>query len=157
MRAINRREWLAGAGGTAVLVLLGGVAAAAGKPAQSLPKITMFKTPSCGCCGKWAEAAIAAGFEVDTVPAPDMGVVKTRLKVPDSVLSCHTSVVDRYVVEGHVPIDAIKRMLRARPDIRGIGVAGMPIGSPGMEVPGQKAEAFQVLAFDESGKTRPFA
>lgn len=148
-------------GGLAAVALAGvaglaGVRAATASANGNRPRVMMFKDPNCGCCGKWADAAEAAGFSVETVSAPDMASVKARLGVPAAVSSCHTSVVDRYVVEGHVPLDAVRSMLRARPDIRGIAVGGMPIGSPGMEIPGQPAEKFTVMAFTAEGKVSAF-
>lgn len=83
--------------------------------------------------------------------------MKRRLGVPRSLQSCHTAVVDGYVVEGHVPADVIDRLLRERPAVVGLAVPGMPVGSPGMEVPGQAAERYQVMAFDRSGRTTVYA
>ena len=119
-------------------------------------KLTMYKDPNCGCCGKWADAARAAGFDVSVVPAADIYAVKAKLGVPDDLASCHTSIVGRYVVEGHVPLDSVKRLIQQRPDIKGIAVPGMPVGSPGMEVPSGEKEPFKVMAFDAAGKVGVF-
>ena len=150
----------ASAGG---LLLLGVAAPALGKAARApaLPKITMYRNPSCGCCLGWAEAARKAGFTVAVSETDDIMAVKSRLGVPAEVTSCHTSVAAGYVIEGHVPLDAVKKLLRSKPKIKGIGVAGMPAGSPGMEVHGHghghAAEPINVMAFDAAGKLRPFA
>lgn len=148
--------------GTALigLALLGCSQESNGKPVAkaraALPKLTMYKDPNCGCCGKWGDAAKAAGFQLTVAETADMSAIKTKLGVPDELLSCHTSVAGPYVIEGHVPLDAVKRLLARRPKIRGIGVAGMPIGSPGMEVPGRPAQAIKVMAFDASGNISAF-
>lgn len=87
----------------------------------------------------------------------DLAPVKRRLGVPPALQSCHTAVVEGYVIEGHVPADLIDRLLRERPSVVGLAVPGMPVGSPGMEAPGQAAERYQVLAFDQKGRTTVFA
>lgn len=159
MDKLGRRELIGGASALAGVALLGFGTGALGKStakSAALPKITMYKDPNCGCCGKWGEAAKAAGFALATVHSSDMAAVKERLGVPDSLLSCHTSTVGGYVVEGHVPLPAVKRLLRSKPRIRGIAVAGMPIGSPGMEVPGRAADPLTVMAFNRDGKVMRF-
>lgn len=87
----------------------------------------------------------------------DLAPVKRRLGVPPALQSCHTAVVEGYVIEGHVPADLIDRLLRERPSVVGLAVPGMPVGSPGMETPGQAAERYQVLAFDQKGRATVFA
>lgn len=124
--------------------------------AEALPEVVMHKDPNCGCCGKWAEHLEANGFKVKTVYERDMEAVKKRLGVPQRLTSCHTARVGSYIVEGHVPADSIKRLLREKPAVRGVATPGMPVGSPGMEVPGVKAEAYEVISFDRAGKTRVF-
>ena len=119
-------------------------------------RMTMYKDPNCGCCGKWADAARAAGFDVSIVPTPDIHAVKAKLGVPDELVACHTTIAGKYVIEGHVPLDAVKRLLQQRPNIKGIAVPGMPLGSPGMEVPGGEKQPFKVLAFGGPGKIRVF-
>ena len=117
---------------------------------QALPKIVVFKTEGCGCCNGWVEHLQAAGFEVDARNVTDLMSVKRDAGVPGSNASCHTALVDGYVVEGHVPAAVIKRMLAERPDIAGVAVPGMPTGSPGMEGPG--ARPYDVLTFDRQGR-----
>jgi hypothetical protein len=89
--------------------------------------------------------------------ANDLAPIKQKLGVPRALQSCHTAVVEGYVIEGHVPADLVDRLLRERPSIAGLAVPGMPIGSPGMEVPGRPSERYTVLAFDRSGRTTPYA
>ena len=110
--------------------------------------VTVYKAPTCPCCSGWVRHAQRAGFTVvlrDTL-AEALPAVARRLGVPDSIPSCHTSVVGGYVVQGHVPIAAVERLLAERPKIVGIGVAYMPLGSPGMEA-GGRTEPFDVIAF----------
>ena len=98
----------------------------------------------------------ANGFRVEAVDTDDLAPVKRRHRVPDALSACHTALVEGYVVEGHVPAATIQRLLRERPTIAGIAVPGMPAGSPGMEVAGQPAQHYDVIAFDRDGKTRIF-
>ena len=117
--------------------------------------ITVFRDPNCGCCSLWAEHARRAGYDVRVTDHPDMASIKQRYGVPTELTSCHTSLVGGYVVEGHVPVEDIARLLRERPtDIRGIGVGGMPTGSPGMESPNGTKEPYDVVAFGADGRTR---
>jgi hypothetical protein len=129
--------------------------AAAFASAEGLPEVVMHKDPNCGCCGKWAEHLEANGFRVKTVMESDMETVKRRLGVPQRLASCHTAKVGPYVIEGHVPASAIKRLLRERPVVKGLSVPGMPLGSPGMEVPGRK-DSYDAVSFDALGRTRVF-
>lgn len=124
--------------------------------AETLPKMTVTRDPNCGCCGGWVTHVKAARFPVEVVEATDLAPLKTRLGVPDALTSCHTAEVGNYVVEGHVPADAIKRLLAERPQATGLAVAGMPIGSPGMEVSGTPPETYEVVLFG-SGQQRVFA
>jgi hypothetical protein len=97
------------------------------------------------------------GFAVESNDLYDLAPVKAEHHVPAALQSCHTAIVDGYVIEGHVPAAEIERLLAERPDIVGIGVAGMPIGSPGMEVQGAAAQPFDVIAWDRNGQTQVFA
>ena len=106
--------------------------------AATHPHVTMFKSPTCGCCGKWAEYMREAGFHVQEQSLEDMTAKKDELGGPDNLRSCHTAVVDGYVVEGHVPVDAITKMLHDKPKTKGIAVPGMPMDSPGMMGDGQE-------------------
>lgn len=97
------------------------------------------------------------GFAVESNDLYDLAPVKAKHHVPQTLQSCHTAIVDGYVIEGHVPAAEIERLLAERPDIVGIGVAGMPIGSPGMEVQGAAAQPFDVIAWDRNGQTQVIA
>jgi hypothetical protein len=98
-----------------------------------------------------------SGFAVKSENRTSLQPIKVRHGVPATLESCHTALVGGYVVEGHVPADLIVRLLRERPPVAGLGVPGMPVGSPGMEVPGRAPDRYQVYAFDRSGKTTVFA
>ena len=117
----------------------------------ALPLVTVHKSPYCGCCVKWIEHMQAAGFEVKVVDTDDMTPVKQRVGVPPGKGSCHTAEVDGYFVEGHVPADDVKRMLAEKPQARGIVVPGMPMGSPGMEMPDGHVQAYDVQLIDKDG------
>lgn len=121
---------------------------------QGAPLVTTFKSPTCGCCADWEDHLREEGFSVRSIETHDMGSIKAEAGVPNGLGSCHSAHVEGYVVEGHVPAGAIRKLLSERPEgVHGIAVPGMPIGSPGMEVPGRAAESFDVIAFDERGRT----
>lgn len=126
---------------------------------QSLPLISVYKSPTCGCCSKWVEHLRQSGFVVKTTMLTDaqLAAFKAQQRVPAQVHSCHTALVDGYVIEGHVPSADIRRLLRERPAIAGLAVAGMQRGSPGMEVFGAPPQTYSVLAFDKQGTLRVFA
>jgi len=117
------------------------------------PQMTVYKSATCGCCSKWVEHMQANGFDVKTINVDDIDKVKRERGVPADAASCHTGIVNGYVVEGHVPADAVLKVLKEKPAIAGIAVPGMPMGSPGMEVPGGQKDAFNIVAFDKAGKT----
>ena len=120
--------------------------------ARGLPTVAVTKDPSCGCCAKWVDHLRQAGFTVTVTEGP-VTAVKARLGVPRELASCHTALVDGYVVEGHVPADAIKRLLAERPNGTGLAVPGMPAGSPGMEVEGRDPATYAVILFGPEGRT----
>jgi hypothetical protein len=132
-----------------------GIAATQQKAAG--PLVEVFKSPTCGCCSQWVEHLRANGFTVRTTDLNNLAEIKKARGVPEQVQSCHTAVVNGYVVEGHVPAADVQRLLKEKPAIAGIAVGGMPIGSPGMESPYVKAEPYNVVSFDKSGSTRVFA
>lgn len=141
----------------AVLGLAAVTAGMTGVFAQQPPtKVTVYKSSTCGCCSKWVEHMKAAGFAVTAMDVPDIDVPKKTYGVPEAAQSCHTAVVGGYVVEGHVPADLVQKMLTEKPAIAGIATPGMPVGSPGMEVPGFK-DPYNVIAFDKAGKTSVYA
>jgi hypothetical protein len=109
--------------------------------------IVVSKDPNCGCCVGWAEHLRASGFTVDVRDLTDLAPVKARLGVPSDLAACHTAEIGGYVIEGHVPASAIRRLLREKPQAKGLAVPGMPVGSPGMEVPGSAPEEYTVILF----------
>lgn len=120
-----------------------------------LPTVLVYKSPTCGCCNGWIEHMEAAGFTVDARNTTDLMTVKRDGGVPPQMSSCHTAIIDGYVVEGHVPAEHVKELLAQRPEVAGIAVPGMPIGSPGME--GANPEPYQVLSFTHTGDAAVFA
>ena len=125
-------------------------------PSQSSgPLITVFKTPTCGCCGKWVEHLKANGFTVKVQEVNDTSAYERQYRVPRTMESCHTAVVNGYTIEGHVPAAEIKRLLNEKPKAVGLAVPGMPVGSPGMEA--AHSEAFSVFVFDEGGHASVYA
>jgi hypothetical protein len=115
--------------------------------AQKGTKVKVYKSATCGCCSKWAQHMSAAGFEVDAENVPDVTHFKLGYGVPVGLYSCHTAVVEGYVIEGHVPPQDVIRLLEEKPPIDGIAVPGMPMGSPGMESP--NPEAYEVFTFKD--------
>lgn len=113
-------------------------------------EMTVYKSPYCGCCKNWIEHVRAGGYSVKVVDMEVLDGVKKSLKVPPPAESCHTAVVEGYVIEGHVPVKDIDRLLAERPKATGLAVPGMPTGSPGMEVPGTPADRFNVYLFDDT-------
>lgn len=111
--------------------------------------VTMYKNPDCQCCLKWAAYMEDNGFSVTQKPTNRLASVKYQYDVPNSLGSCHTALVDGYVVEGHVPVEAINKLLRERPDAKGIAVAGMPASAPGTQ--GKNGGPYEVFLFDGQG------
>lgn len=144
---ISRRALLAGLAAVPVMFSLPGPLRA-----ETLPLVTVTKDPSCGCCGGWTEHMKAAGFPVRVVESDDVVSLKQRLGVPADLASCHTAEVDGYVIEGHVPAAAVKRLLAERPLGVGLAVPAMPAGSPGMDAPGVEPDQYEVFLFDASGR-----
>ena len=146
--ACTRRAFVAGLAGAALAGPL--------RAAEALPKVTVTKDPSCGCCSGWVDHLKQAGFPLAVIETPEISRVKTRLGVPRALAACHTAEVGGYVIEGHVPAPAIRRLLAERPQATGLAVPGMPVGSPGMEVEGMEPDTYEVVLFGPSGQ-RPFA
>ena len=121
--------------------------------AAQAASLTMYRDANCGCCLAWAGHVEGGGVhDVKAVNHPDMAAVKAAHGVPGDLLSCHTAVVDGYVIEGHVPVADIESLLAERPEgVAGLAVAGMPVGSPGMEH-GDHRQAYQVIAFGPDGR-----
>ncbi len=117
--------------------------------------IKVYKDSQCGCCKEWVKNLEANGFKVETMDMPDLSMIKEKYGVKPELQACHTAIVNGYVVEGHVPPDLIKKMLKEKPAIAGLAVPGMPQGSPGME--GATKERYNVLTFDRAGHTTVYA
>ena len=141
---------------TGTLTLAFGYAAAAQQSA-ALPKVTVYKTSSCGCCRLWVDHMKSSGFDVQAmdVSSADVRAVSKAAGLKDEDTSCHTAKIGNYVVEGHVPADDITRMLKEKPAIAGLSAPGMPQGSPGMEQ-GVK-EPYDVIAFKKDGTSTVYA
>jgi hypothetical protein len=134
------------------------VAKEAAAPAKlQWPRMIVHKSATCGCCAAWVEHVQKAGFEVEVRNEENLFAVKEKLGVPLDRASCHTAEIGGYFVEGHVPADDIKRLLKEKPQAKGLALAGMPVGSPGMEVPGMQAEPYGVELVDATGNTSVFA
>lgn len=123
---------------------------------QNTDQVVMYKNPGCECCTAWSEHMKEAGFAVTEKPTGEMPAVKADLGVPYNMSSCHTALVGGYVVEGHVPVKEVKKLLEERPDAVGLTVPGMPVGSPGMEQ-GNRSEPYKVILFDEEGNGSTYA
>ena len=135
-----------------LLALTGAIGCGAPSSAST---VTVYKSPTCGCCVKWVDHLEANGFQVETIDVSNVKAVKESKGVPRELASCHTALVDGYVVEGHVPVADIHRLLEERPKIDGIAVAGMPIGSPGME--GPRPVKYDVVSFNAGAAVGVFA
>lgn len=139
-----------------VLFLL--LIAACGKTGSSVNgngiKVTIFQDPSCGCCGLYSDYMKRNGFDVEVKKVSNLAPIKEQYGIPKDMLSCHTSVIEDYFVEGHVPVEAIQKLLAEKPDIRGISLPGMPSASPGM--PGKKNGHFIIYSISEDGPAAEF-
>jgi hypothetical protein len=136
-------------------LVLSGCSPSTAEPALPLVKVT--KNPTCGCCKVWVDRLRDAGFQVEVNDVDNLNSVKQRVGLPYGMGSCHTAEVDGYFVEGHVPVDDIKRLLRERPQAKGIAVPGMPVGSPGMEVPSGQVQPYDVILVGRDGKTSVYS
>ncbi|PYQ83563.1 MAG: copper amine oxidase [Acidobacteria bacterium] len=139
------------------LVAITGCTRSSEPPADPGNVVAVYKKASCGCCTAWVKYLRQAGFSVDVHELGDLGLSKKRFGIPAAMGSCHTAEAGGYFVEGHVPADDIKRLLRERPDAKGLTVPGMPAGSPGMEVPSGKIEPYDVLLVSKDGTTSVYA
>ncbi|WP_244543520.1 DUF411 domain-containing protein [Bosea sp. CRIB-10] len=146
----TRRQF--GAGLIAMTSTVGSAVAA-----QPPIRLTVYRTPACSCCKAWVSHLEKAGFAAKVVELDDLAAIKSRAGVPGVYESCHTALAEGYFIEGHVPAPDIRRLLSEKPDGRGLAVLGMPVGSPGMEVAGMAAEAFDTLLIASDGSTRLFA
>jgi len=143
---VTRRDLLINLGTMAAAVAVGGKALAAGQATKAKTPIAVYKDPYCGCCGKWVEHMAANGF-APNVTVTDMGPIRAKYKVGNAVASCHTSVIEGYVIEGHVPASDVRALLVKKPKgIVGITIPGMPPSAPGMDL--QPFQPYTVLTFD---------
>jgi hypothetical protein len=123
--------------------------------AASVPAIAVYRDPSCRCCGGWIDHLAEQGFQPQNIETADMERLKQQYGVPDDLTSCHTAIINGYVIEGHVPAADIQRLITERPDVVGITVPGMPVGTPGMES-GDRRDSFTVFSFDQQGNQAVF-
>ena len=136
------------------LLVSGALLIGAGTAQAALPDAaTLYKNPQCGCCDEYARQLEALGVEVAIVDDVPIGQVKERVGLPYGLGSCHTIEMGGYVIEGHVPFAAVERLFEEQPDTDGIGLAGMPIGTPGM--PGPKQDDWSVYQF-RAGEAQPY-
>ncbi|MBD1873001.1 DUF411 domain-containing protein [Nodosilinea sp. FACHB-131] len=152
---MNRRGLIArliAVGMMVAIALLGPLTA----QAQAATELTVYRSPTCNCCGHWVDHMQAAGFTVENVVTDDMDAIKDQYGVPEALASCHTALVEGYVIEGHVPASDVQRLLSERPAVLGIAAPGMPMGSPGMET-GDRVDPYTVVSFSANGDTATFA
>ena len=123
----------------------------------SVPRVVVYKNESCGCCKLWVQHLLQSGFEVQVHDVDNLGPIKDGVGVPVAKGSCHTAEVSGYFLEGHVPADDVKRLLKERPTAKGLTVPGMPAGSPGMEVPSGQVIPYDVLLVAKDGSTSVYA
>ena len=142
-----------------ILSVLGLVMALAVSPASSTerPPATLYKNPQCGCCEQYADYLRSNGFTVKVVPTHNLSLIRRQagVNIPEKLEGCHTMFIDKYVVDGHVPLKTLDKLLNERPNIRGISLPGMPIGSPGMT--GQKTEPFTIYEIGNNVEPHVYA
>lgn len=146
---LSRRALMFGGGAVAAAGVAAALPLAFREAGDELPRVTVWKSPSCGCCADWVQHMRSAGFAVTAHDVDDLDRIKARNGIAPEVGSCHTAEVEGYVLEGHVPADSVKRLLAERPRAKGLAVPGMPQGSPGMET-GIK-ENYEVLLLTDAG------
>ena len=141
----------------ATTLLTGGALWALQPIASSAEEITLYKNVGCRCCTRWANLLRTKGYKVVEKGVDDLDAIKTRLKVGEKFQSCHTVLIGGYVIEGHVPMKEIDRLLKERPNAKGLSVPGMPVGSPGMEAPGNIPEPYTVFLMKTDGSSEVYA
>ncbi len=142
---------------TFILAIAAALGAACSKAApEGAPVVTIYKSPTCQCCSGWVEHLKRNGFTTRVEAQRDLAPVRARLGVPNTLASCHTAVVEGYLIEGHVPAEDIRRLITEKPKAKGLAVPGMPIGSPGMEM-GERRDPYEALLFNEAGEAQVFA
>ena len=153
----NRRRIFIAIGAIAVVGAAagGGALLTSGATAEPRHHAVLYKNPQCGCCEEYAAYLRRNGYEVKVVPTHDLTLIKQEHGVPTALDGCHTTLVEGYVVEGHVPVATLDRLLAEKPAIKGISLPGMPMGSPGMT--GTKEGPFTIYAIDQNGPGRVYA
>lgn len=149
---------LAGLVGLGVVIGAGATALIVDRDAGAAdhPEMTVYMTPQCGCCGDWVDYMEEAGFETERVLKQDLTGIKLEHGLTRELASCHTALIDGYVIEGHVPAEEVERLLQEQPeDLRGLSVPGMPHGTPGMET--GRVDPYNVVAFNEAGEAWIYA
>lgn len=149
---INRRTLLLAAASS-------GFASAGARHAfarAELPTVAAYRNPGCGCCENWSNLLKAAGFKITMSDDPNLARRRQSLGIPESVAGCHLALIGRYMIEGHVPVEDIFRLLSEQPDAMGLAVPGMPSGSPGMETGGE-VEKYSVLIFNADGTSKVYS
>lgn len=141
----------------AAMVLWAHSADDAAAPVSVEGELVVFKTPACRCCAAWAAHMAEADFRVRVEDRADLTALKRELNIPDNMYSCHTAILEERVIEGHVPAGAVRRYLAAASPGRGISVPGMPAGSPGMMMHGDRPRSYDVFVFDGAGRVEIFA
>jgi hypothetical protein len=155
---INRRGFVIRVSGLVAAGLAGSRLAAQGmRPFAKPTTMTVYKSKTCGCCTEWVDHVRKNGFEPTVHDEEGMDAIKDQLGVPEGVRSCHTALVGKYLIEGHVPASDIHRLLAEHPSVTGLAVPGMPSGTPGMAPPGTKITGFEVVAFKLDGTTKPYS
>jgi hypothetical protein len=137
------------------LLFSAGLAWAEAAQAEEKIDIVVNRSPTCSCCGKWIEHLKQNNFNVKDIVSDDVQAIKNKYGVTQELASCHTAIVNGYAIEGHVPADDIKTLLKKKSDVVGITVPGMPSGTPGMEMGGKK-DAYQVISFDKKNQHQVF-
>ena len=141
---------------SAIALLVGGGLWALQPKGGLAQEITMYKNVGCQCCTRWANLLRTKGYSVAEKGVDDLDSIKARFNVGAKYQGCHTALIGGYVIEGHVPVKDIERLLRERPDVKGLSVPGMPVGSPGMEVPGSIPEPYTVLLMKNDGSSEVY-
>ena len=132
-------------------------ATSAQRQAPQGPTVQVYKMSTCGCCANWVKHLQANGFATRVTELENLSEIKAKHNIPGPAQSCHTATVDGYVLEGHVPAADVRRLLEERPAVLGLAVPGMPIGSPGMEVPNVKPSPYNVMSFDRRGELKVYS
>ena len=130
---------------------------AAQRQASQGPTVQVYKSPTCGCCVNWVKHLQDNGFATRVMDLENLSEIKAKHNIPGPAQSCHTATVDGYALEGHVPAADVRRLLSERPAVLGLAVPGMPIGSPGMEVPNVKPQPYNVMSFDRLGQLKVYS